>query len=406
MRKLLSILLSFIFTFSSSNAFALSKSDIQTQIKNNAKTMESQILQSIASTSTYSEYRGLELDSWAVKEVSIANQLGIMPSTVSDYFHEPITRRNFAILAIANIVKMSGVSTADLNQLVTKSNYFSDCDDFEVAACNALGIVTGDTNGKFNPDNTITRQEAAAMLSRIAALAGYSPKDAPLSFNDISGLWGSADISKVSSMTTPFMQNQNGNLRVMGGIGNGQFAPHDYYSRQEAVATMVRIFGAIVSSYSGYKSTATPATPAPTSNTFVLPKDKTTFNPHGWTWELTGYDAQDIDDINFRNGKYVREDGKSVLYIDHSSSPDYFEFWLHMEDEAGHFMDQYNDDTEVISNTYAKSTSSSLEFTAGKKNNINTITVKTYNKDEYFQDDFNNDGLYYLERAKNVNFGS
>ncbi len=36
----------------------------------------------------------------------------------------------------------------------------------------AFGIVTGVGNGKFNPDGTITVQEAAAMIARAAALCG------------------------------------------------------------------------------------------------------------------------------------------------------------------------------------------------------------------------------------------
>ena len=38
------------------------------------------------------------------------------------------------------------------------------------------GIVNGVGNGKFNPEGTITRQEAAAMVARAAKLCGLDKK--------------------------------------------------------------------------------------------------------------------------------------------------------------------------------------------------------------------------------------
>lgn len=43
-----------------------------------------------------------------------------------------------------------------------------------------MGIVTGTGEGLFNPDRPITRQEAAAMASRLAILLGHPPKQAKL----------------------------------------------------------------------------------------------------------------------------------------------------------------------------------------------------------------------------------
>ena len=41
-----------------------------------------------------------------------------------------------------------------------------------IGTANSSGIVNGVGNGKFNPEGTITRQEAAAMVARAAKLCG------------------------------------------------------------------------------------------------------------------------------------------------------------------------------------------------------------------------------------------
>mgnify|MGYP002600660569 FL=1 len=44
-----------------------------------------------------------------------------------------------------------------------------------IGTANSSGIVNGVGNGKFNPEGTITRQEAAAMVARAAKLCGLDP---------------------------------------------------------------------------------------------------------------------------------------------------------------------------------------------------------------------------------------
>lgn len=50
--------------------------------------------------------------------------------------------------------------------------------------------------------------------------------------------------------------------------------------------------------------------------------------PKYWSWEPTGYDAQDYDGDNFVVGKWVSDDENTVLYVDFSSGPDYMEYGL------------------------------------------------------------------------------
>ncbi len=371
---------------------ALTKSEIPGLAKSNAKNLETRIKNSVSSSYSYSGYRGLVLDDWAKKEVSMADELNLMPDTVADYFHEPITRANFASLCVSAIKVLTNSSDNDLAGNISPGQY----SELEIRICSELGILQGSSDGNFYPDITITRQEAAAMLSRVAELFGYTPVGNPMTFKDIKGLWGESYIKNVSAMTTPYLQNSSGNLRVMGSVGNSQFAPDDIYSRQQAVATVVRLVGAITANNTGTKTNSG----AQPTSTFKLPEDKTGYTPYKYDWELTGYDAQDIDGKYFRNGKYVRSDGMAVIYLDHPSSPDSFTYYLCVVNSTGQEMGQYYD-ANYVTETKAEDHMLSNRFTATTKNGVNCIEVQVMVKDEYFEPSLNPEGTYYLVRAKN-----
>ena len=48
---------------------------------------------------------------------------------------------------------------------------FSDTKDEDVLLCASLGVVNGVGNGKFAPQQQLTRQQAASMLHRLAICA-------------------------------------------------------------------------------------------------------------------------------------------------------------------------------------------------------------------------------------------
>ena len=59
-----------------------------------------------------------------------------------------------------------------------------------IGTANAFGIVNGVGDGRFNPGGTITRQEAAAMVSRAAKLCGMDTKMAAAETRDILAQFG------------------------------------------------------------------------------------------------------------------------------------------------------------------------------------------------------------------------
>ncbi|MCL2367073.1 MAG: S-layer homology domain-containing protein, partial [Oscillospiraceae bacterium] len=109
---------------------------------------------------------------------------------------------------------------------------FDDTDNVFVIIAHYLHIVNGVSERTFAPDNAITRQEAAAMLSRIAEAFEYSAMGGVrVNFADsrLFAPWASEAIEFVSS---------NG---IMGGIGNDEFSPLGLYTREQTFVTMIRL---------------------------------------------------------------------------------------------------------------------------------------------------------------------
>ena len=95
-----------------------------------------------------------------------------------------------------------------------------------------LGVVTGVGEGRFNPDGTLTREQAATMLSRLAAAMGSPLTAQAPTFAD------SAAISTWALDAVGQMQGSG----IMGGVGDNAFDPQGSYSREQSMLTMLRLY--------------------------------------------------------------------------------------------------------------------------------------------------------------------
>ena len=165
--------------------------------------------------------------SWAREEISTAEKIGML-----DKFKVPwtnaVTRAQFCILAY-NMLD----AAMDIEWKKVSPNPFEDTDNEKVIALRLEGIIEGKDEGIFAPGDSITREEAAVILYRIAQYAG-AQTDLP--HNDIAYI-DDADISQWAREAVYELYY----LGVMKGTDNG-FEPKKNYTVEQSVATLMRLY--------------------------------------------------------------------------------------------------------------------------------------------------------------------
>ena len=164
---------------------------------------------------------GPQVSEWAKEQVSRAAENGLVPDSLGNNYRATITRVQFA----ATVVKLYEAMSSQKAPTAGNSP-FTDTSDTAVIQAEALGIVSGVGGGKFAPDALVTRQEAAAMLSRVyTKLGGNIPEVAATTF---------ADNDKVSGWArnaVAFMADKG----IVKGVGNNSFDPLGNASIEEAL---------------------------------------------------------------------------------------------------------------------------------------------------------------------------
>ena len=179
--------------------------------------------------------QGLDIASeWASPGIRRAHNVGLIPYRLFAYptftnYTYPTTRSEFATLAVALYEVTTGGG-------VTGRMEFNDTSDINVQKMGYLGVVTGVGNGNFAPDETITREQAAVMVSRLADAMGQPLPPWIMGLHPFS-----ADKDAISSWAFASVLEvyQAG---IMTGVGNMRFDPQGAYTREQSIITMLRLF--------------------------------------------------------------------------------------------------------------------------------------------------------------------
>ena len=162
-------------------------------------------------------------DTWARNYVKLAVSVGIMQEKDEDG-SQNITRSHFCGLIYNVMNKKTGLELSD-------DKLYSDTDSREIAALSAIGVIKGKGFGKFCPDDSLTREEAATIIARAADIIGARQVggEAPV-FADAEEIsdWAKGGIDRVAR------------LGIMEGRGDNKFCPKITYSISEGIATAVR----------------------------------------------------------------------------------------------------------------------------------------------------------------------
>lgn len=176
-------------------------------------------------------YTDVSEDEWYYEAVDFVTDKGLMDGVSAAAFapDEAATR---AVLVVA-LYRLEGSPAAD------SGNPFTDVEEDGTDTLNAIvwaagnGIVEGYGDGRFGPDDTLTREQMAAIFYRYYEYKAYDVSaSAELDFSD-------AD--EVSSWALPSMQWAVGE-GIVEGDGDGTVRPGDTTSRSELAELIFKAF--------------------------------------------------------------------------------------------------------------------------------------------------------------------
>jgi len=162
---------------------------------------------------------------WAHDGIIGAFELGLIPQALQNNFTANTSRAEFSALAVALYETVTG-------RVIAGRMQFNDTTDINVQKMGYLGVVTGVGGGNFAPNDTITREQAAVMIAR---LANAMRRPLPLASATF------ADNADISSWAIEGVGQVQG-VGIMGGVGNNVFAPRGMYTREQSIITMLRLF--------------------------------------------------------------------------------------------------------------------------------------------------------------------
>ena len=166
---------------------------------------------------------------WARMDIHKAIKLNIINVDRNYNFPAPITREEFCVL----VYNYYGLY-ADEVEVVNAGNPFLDTENQNVMVLNALGIINGKSKTEFAPDDLLTREEAAVILSRLINVA-HPNLIAPELYYEFE------DSGEVSDWAMDSIQRIC-NMGIMNGVGENRFAPQKNYTAEQAIATLVRVY--------------------------------------------------------------------------------------------------------------------------------------------------------------------
>ena len=163
--------------------------------------------------------------SWASDAVNAAINAGLVPDSLQGKYTQATTRAEFCALAVA---LYQNATNSDLP--ITTS--FSDTTDENVLKMASLNVVNGVGDNKFAPDQKLTREQAATMLSRLAAALGFPLPGQTATFADSAALaaWSVDAVGQMQS------------TGIMTGVGDNTFSPQSDYTWEQSILTMLRLF--------------------------------------------------------------------------------------------------------------------------------------------------------------------
>lgn len=169
-------------------------------------------------------YSDVAADSWYAAAVGYVTRNGLIGASGTGTFRPeaPMTRLTLA----ETLYRLAG------SPATAGKTPFSDCDMPAVTWAYDAGVVKGRGNGLFDPRDSVTRQEIAAMFYRYAVNTKADLSQA----NDLSAFSDSTDVAGWALESMRWAVGKN----LIGGLGNGTLSPDGTATRSQTAAITMR----------------------------------------------------------------------------------------------------------------------------------------------------------------------
>ena len=171
---------------------------------------------------------GSVVSGWALEQVNAAEDNTLVPDILAGKdLTKGITRAEFAAVAVRLYETMSS-QTVEVGE-----NPFTDTTEPDVLKAYKMDIVHGIGNGKFAPDDLVTREQAAMMLTSVyVKLNGQIPAAGVISFAD------DTDVSDWAWNAVAFTSDKG----IITGVGENRFEPQGSTTREQALIMALDMF--------------------------------------------------------------------------------------------------------------------------------------------------------------------
>ncbi len=199
----------------------------------------------IMSTAVFAQNEYTASD-WAVEELNAAAENNIIPdSLANEDLRKNISRKEFADVCMQSYFALGG------EDVEVSENPFTDTEEENVIKAYSLGLVNGVSDSEFAPDDELTREQAAVMLTRVfkkTQLLGWSLEEDEkfiLEYDEllveVQDFDDSDEISDWAKDSINFLISKE----VVAGVGDNMFAPADSITREQAIIIADRLYNKI-----------------------------------------------------------------------------------------------------------------------------------------------------------------
>ena len=168
--------------------------------------------------------KGITISNWAKDIVIEAIDANLVPkASLGIDYTKAITRAQFCAIATQLYETVTG-------KTLTASGSFDDTNDTNVLKMASIGVINGYGNGKFGPNDKLTRAQAATILTRLSEALGKDMTEGNPQFTDIAANhWARTFVNKCYK------------AGIMLGTSDTTFSPNASYTIEQSIVTMVRL---------------------------------------------------------------------------------------------------------------------------------------------------------------------